>query len=673
MAPAGARLARRVLECPSPQLAPRGERNSMLKALRDSMKYLAWVLWAVIAVFVFMVWGEVGAPPPGATSRWAATVGGEEVSFREFEREYRELEEQLRASMGAQYTPEMAEQMRLPVRALDRLISRKILAAEARRLGLSVSRADLQREILELPIFTDSSGQFVGEETYQDFVRRMGYTSASFEAAMREQILVNRLVGALGQALVITDSELEERYRREVEEARIRYLTLPFEAMREELAVSEEDLAAHFAARREAYRVPEERVAQYLLVDERRLRETVELPEEELRAFYEERREEYAEPEQVRARHVLVSTAERDDAEARRLVEVARQRIAAGEPFAEVAREVSEDPGTAPQGGDLGFFGRGRMVPEFEQAAFGAAVGELAGPVQTAFGYHLVEVVERREARQRPFEEVREQIRSRLAGDQASELAERRARQLHGELTAGPAPGGRELEQAAERDAAVSFQTPEPFRAEGPILPLGTAPGLNEAAFRLEEGGLTEPIRTPRGWVVLRLAQVRPARLPELDEVREEVRREVEERELRRLVVARLEGAREAGDLGQAAERLGLELRESESFGHGGFIGGELGVAPEIAEAALEASEGALLGPFEHRQGGVLIEVLERSEMTAEGFATARRDLEVEIRQEKLDLAVTALIQQRRRELGVRYDRGLLERWNLLDDGSREV
>lgn len=641
----------------------------MLKALRDSMKYLAWVLWAVIAVFVFMVWGEVGTPQPGAPSRWAASVGSEEVSFREFEREYRDLDEQVRSSLGEQYTPELAEQMRLPLQALDRIISRKILAAEARKLGLSVSKAELQREILELPVFTDASGQFVGEATYQDFLRRLGYTSGTFEEAMREQILVRRLLGTLEQALVVTDSELEERYRQQVEEARIRYVTLPLESLRDELDVTEEALVSHFAAHQQSYRVPEERVAQYLLVDQRRLRDTVELPEEELRAFFQEHRQEYAETEQVRARHVLVSTQERDDAAALAILQGAQRRIADGEPFSSVAQDLSEDPGTAARGGDLGFFGRGRMVPEFEEAAFAARVGELVGPVRTGFGYHLLEIVERREARQRPFEEVREQIRNRLAAEGANTLAEERARQLHAELSAGAAPSAEELEAAAVGDPAVEHGATQPFRLQGPVMPLGTAPGLNEAAFQLTEGRLSEPIQIPRGWVVLRLAQVVPPRLQELDEVRDEVRREVESQQLRELALARLGEAQEAGDLSQAAERLGLAVEESEPFGHGGFVGGRLGFAPDIAEAALASDEGALLGPVLHDQhGGVLFEVAARTRFTREGFAAARSDLSEDLRQEKLNLAVASLVQKRRREMGVRYDRGLLERWNLMDE-----
>ncbi|HVS02145.1 MAG TPA: SurA N-terminal domain-containing protein [Thermoanaerobaculia bacterium] len=635
----------------------------MLKVLRDSMKYLAWILWAVIAVFVLFVFVDFGSGVPQGQlpTQNAATVGAETVSYREFEREYRDMEQQMRQQLGEQLTPELAEQLRLPLQALDRVINRKILRAEARRLGLAVSDEELRESILELPVFADTQGRFVGQETYGRVLRSLGYTPDQFEAVMREQLLVQRLLSALGQAVVVSDGEVEQRYRQDVERASIRYLSLPFGELRGEIEVAPDEVQRHFAAHREEYRLPERRVAQYLLVDQRALQDGAELSEEELSAYYDERRGELAEREQVRARHVLV--------ESREEAAQARRRIEAGEPFAQVASELSQDPGSASRGGDLGWFGRGRMVPQFEQSAFAAPVGELVGPIQTQFGFHLLEVLERREERVRPFEEVRELVSNRLLADRGNRLAEEQVRALAEQLrTQGEVTPERMQQLAVEREA-VEYGATQPFEAAGPVPPLGTVPGLNQMAFQLTPGQLSEPVRVPRGWVVLRLAEVQEPRLPELAEVQAQVRRDVERGALERAALERLRQGRErlqqGAGLEEVAGDLGLAVQESQPFGRDGFVAG-LGAAPELAAAALELEPGQAGEPLPVGDNAILFQVAERQRFDPVTFAAEADTLRQQLQQQQLDSLLTSLIRQRREELGVSYDRRLLESWKML-------
>lgn len=645
----------------------------MLKVLRDSMKYLAWILWAVIAVFVLFVFVDFGGYMPTAQpDRTAATVGDAKVTYDEFQREYRQLEDQMRESLGEQYTPEIAEQLRIPLQALDRVVNRKVLLESAEELGLTVTDEELKRYIVALPLFRQS-GRFVGEEAYQRGVRQLGYTPASFEGTVREQLLVQRLLGALESSVVVPEARIEERYREQVERASIRFVSLPLSRAEADVSVSDQELRDYFAAHSDEYRIPEQRMGHYLLVDQNALRQTLEVGDAEIEAYYREHRDEYAQEEQVRARHVLVSTEERTPDEARARIQEARERLDAGEDFASVAAELSEDPGSAARGGDLGFFGRGRMVPPFEEAAFGATPGELVGPIETQFGYHLIEVQDRREERQRPLDEVRELIANRLRATSAAERAEALAQQLRDDLADEPSLA--RMEAIAAENPAVQAGTTEPFpRQGGRIEPLGSAPTVANAAFALGEGELSEPVRAARGWVVLQVSEVHEPRLPDLSSVEEEVRRDL--RRQKAVVRAReiLDEAAGDSDSGspveRAAETLGLEIQSGGPFGRGGSIPG-LEQAPELVSRALSLEEGEVGGPIVAGSQAVLFEVTSRERFDPEQFREARDSIADQLRQQQIDRLLSALVAQKRRELGVTYDRRLLESFDLTELEAR--
>jgi peptidyl-prolyl cis-trans isomerase D len=633
----------------------------MLQVLRDSMKYLAWILWAVIGVFVLYVFVDFGSGvnPGNAPVRAAATVGDEEITYREYEREYRRLEDQFRQQLGGQLTPELAEQLRLPMQALNRLINRKVLLGEAERLDLEVSDKELRAYIVSLPTFQDADGKFAGAEAYERAVRGLGFTPDGFEQEIRQQLLLQRVLGAFERSVVVSAGEVDERYRQQVEKAKLRYVALPFGALASDLQTTDAELQKWFEAHRDQYQMPETRVADYLLIDPRRLQETLQIPEAELRAHYDQNEQEFTEQEQIRARHILVDTDEQ--------VAEAKRRLAAGEDFGAVAAAMSKEPQAAQSRGDLGWFGRGRMVAPFEQAAFGAPVGEVVGPVETEFGKHLIQVQERREAAKRPFAEVREAVRLRLAAERAATQAEEQARALAAEVE-DAGGNARQIMQERGGQPGVELGTTEPFTRQGAVPPLGAAPALAAAAFQLPQGGVSDALRTPRGWVVLRVAEVRPPRPSQLAEVRDRVRQDFEQDRLRRLAVERLRPARARLDAGASLEEVAAELgqpvQESQEFGHGTMVPG-LGVAPDLVKAVMAQPEGALGGPLAIPGRALVYRVAERKGADPATMAQAKTDLKRQLEEEKVNALLGALVNERKQELGVTYDPQLLEQLGL--------
>jgi peptidyl-prolyl cis-trans isomerase D len=374
-----------------------------------------------------------------------------------------------------------------------------------------------------------------------------------------------------------------------------------------------------------------------------------------LRAYYQEHQQEYQQPEQIRARHILVDTEEQAAA--------ARARIVGGEDFAKVAREVSKD--AAEGGGDLGWFGRGRMVPPFEQAAFDATIGEVVGPVKTQFGYHLIQVQEKRAGATSPFEEVRQAVRARFAAERAAQLAEAKAKTIAADVTKAGAKAAEKMKELAAQQPGLERGTTEAFSRQGAIVPLGSAPAVNAAVFGLAgKGAVTEPLRAPRGWVVLRLVDVKAPHQPALAEVRESVRRGAEQEKQRQQAFDRLQTARKAfgpgATLDAVAAQLGVPVQQSEEFGQGATVP-PLGYAPELAKAAMTQPVGTLGGPVSAAGSAVLYQVASRQGMDPADFAKQKDGLREQLEQEQVGALISSLINARKQELGVTYDPQLVK------------
>ncbi len=642
----------------------------MLKVFRENLKYLSWILWIVIAVFILFVFVDFGSGVPrGTDSQAAAWVGDEEISFNEVASAYRQMEESYRESLGGNFTPELARQLQLPLRVLESLVNERVLLDEARRAGLEVTDEELRQAVLEIPSFRSAPGTFVGRETYAQVLRTSGQTPEAFEARLRQQLLIEKLRTVLAQNIFISDQEVGERHREDSERAKIRFVRLAARPFEGEVEVSPAEVEAYFEAHKSDFRIPEQRAVEYLLVDTSRVRERVKVDDAEVRAYYDDNAEEFSQEEQVQARHILVQVNDERTAEAAdRTIREARRRIEGGEDFAEVARQVSEDPGSKERGGDLGYFGRGQMAREFEQAAFSATPGALVGPVQTSFGYHLIEVTDRRAGDSEPFEAVSTRIRTRLVAERARSLAETKAKELAQRIRDDGLASAPDFARLDEEDEETILISTEPFGRDDLIPDVGRNAAFAAMAFALETDGISEPLPVARGWAILRLRQVREPRTPALAEVEVEVRRAAIAGRASELAVRRLEAAKRevlAGkSLAEAAEELETEVEESGEFTSSGAIPG-LGPNPALAEAALALEAGGIGGPLPHAQGAVLFEVVERKHFDPAELDENREDLREALKAERLNQLLASLVQSRREALEVQYSPELLERLGI--------
>lgn len=430
----------------------------MLDVLRRGQRW--WT--ALVVVFVggvFAVFIGLGGPLQGPGGGGAVVVVGPyQMGIAEFERDRAQREEQFREALGEAYD---ARQMRdtLDGVTAQALVQRGILALEAERLGLTVAKEEVEREILSSPGFRDENGRFDRE----NFSRWVSYEFGS-EKAFREQqqraVLASKLVRVIQAQSAVSEGEARGALELSREAVRIAYTVHDAAALPDDFELEETAIDA-FLVERDA----------------------------EARALYDERAEEYDVPEQTRARHILLrlpaESNEEIEQEVKAKAQGALDRVNGGEDFAAVAEELSGDPGSAANGGDLGFFKRGQMVPEFEEVAFTLEPGTTSDLVRTSYGFHIIRVEERREAEHRSYEDVRADLAHELLGREEARL---RARAT-AESLAQAVREGVSLEQAA-RDAELTLERSDWLRRrpDGFVPGLGAAPELMAVAFTLEPG-----------------------------------------------------------------------------------------------------------------------------------------------------------------------------------------
>lgn len=643
----------------------------MLKVFRDNLKNLSWVLWLVIAVFILLVFVDFGGTVPGsntAPNAAAVTVGSQKITYGEFQRAYDQFEDFYRQSMGEQFSRELARQIGLPVQVLNRLIADRVLTEEGRRMGLTVTDEELRNEILR-----QFGGNFTNAEEYRRILRASGLTPEGFESSLRRDLLATKTREVLAANLYVADEDVERVYRDRVERAKIRYVKLDAAALAGEAMVEPEALEAFFNENLEEYRIPERRSATYLSVDRQAIQAAIEIGAEEIQAYYNDNSDEFTIAEQVQARHILVSIDPAAGPEqegrdkARTAIEDAKRRIEAGTPFEVVAAEISQDPGSKNNGGDLGYFGRGAMVPPFENAAFGAELNSLVGPVETDFGFHLIEVLEKRSGGLQPLTEVEPTIRQRLTSSRATSATESKARELADRIgREGLTPEA--WEQLAVEETGVSVKTTPAFGRSDYIDGIGSATAFSSRAFDLPPGEASEPLPVGSGWVILAVQSIEEPRYPELDEVRAEVETAASEKRQLELAVTRLEeaaaGLGAEGAFDQLAEDLGLEPVESPLFGRADAIG-PLGRNSALSEAALGLDVGQTGGPITLADGALLFEILERERFDAIRFDEEKDTERTTLREQRFGELLASLIETRREEMGVTYDPQLVANFEL--------
>ncbi|WP_043749197.1 peptidyl-prolyl cis-trans isomerase, partial [Imhoffiella purpurea] len=481
----------------------------------------------------------------------AATVNGAEITARDLDRRVQQTRFELRQRLGAAYDAAGFDDKTLRAEVLDDMIREVLLLDTTRRLGLRVSDQEVQMQILSERAFL-RDGRF-DQEAYERALQLQGLSPAMFEHQLRQQLAGMQLVRSVAASEFMSRSELADYQRLADQKREISYVR--FAAADYADAVEPDDAAIqdYYEAHASDFQTPEQVKLDYIPLDSSTLASKVSVTEEELRQQYESEKGRFVVPERRQVRHILLTLPKDADEEAATStldeIEKIRERILAGESFEELAKTYSKDPGSAAKGGDLGMVEKGVMDPAFERAAFDLPVGEVSDPVRSAFGYHLIEVTSIEPEKARPFEEVRDTLRTDVAKQKADSLYYDLGERLANIVYESPDS----LEPAAE-ELGLTIEHSDWVGRDGGSGILAS-PKVVAAAFSdevLKDGinsDMLEPDRDQLQAIVLRVVDHREPSTKPLEEVREEILAKLEEN-----------GAQAAAK--KAAEELADKLRE---------------------------------------------------------------------------------------------------------------
>ncbi len=539
----------------------------MLGLIRERAQgFIAWVI-VILIIIPFALFG-INEYFETDSNVYVAKVN--DVSIPEFE--YRRIYQNERAFrqsiVGNDLDSPFMNEESIKRSALDRIVNTEVMSQAASANGFDVGDQLLLQSIASREEF-QTDGVF-DAALYNALLRANNLSPADFEANVRREMMANQFVAGVMDLAIVTDYELDTLLRIQEQTRKIGYMVLNAESFKadESEAFSDDEIKRHYEKNIDRFSLPEQVSLEYVELSADGLLDDIEVDESLLRERYEDRIDSFGLPEERRARHILIDLAEdASDAD----IEAARSkaadllaRIKAGESFEALAKENSDDAGSAIDGGDLGYFGRGDMVAAFDETVFSMKVGEVSEPVKTPFGFHIIKLEDVREGSTKSFDEVRAELERSYREQQAEDILFDRLEVLSNLTYENPDS----LSIAAD-EMGLTIKTVDFFdRNSGPGI--ASNPRVRKAAFSSEvmAGNNSEPLEIGENhMVVIRIKEHRPESYRPLEEVRDDVVALLREQKARNAAVSQgeslLKQLEAGGDVTAMAAEQAAEWNET--------------------------------------------------------------------------------------------------------------
>ncbi len=395
----------------------------MLQSIRDRAQGL--VTWVIVGLIVlsFALWGVSEYLTDGDTGMQVATIDGEDVSFYEYQVAYQNERARMQQMFGENFDPDMFDDQ-IKRTALDRVIDNTVVTKTALNAGFRVSNEQLAMQVQSVNTFQEE-GKF-SKEIYQQVLRSQGETVGGFEYRIRRMLLADQVILGVAATGLATSYEIEQIYRLQEQEREVGYLVVSADQFKEKIEPNEQEIADYYEKHKDNYKTQEKVKLDYLELSVDELMSDISVDQSELENYYDDQKQRFAEQDQVSARHILIEIdPEADSAaseQALATIKELQEKIKNGESFDELAKSQSQDLGSAQQGGDLGFFGKGMMDEAFEEVAFALEIGEVSEPVRSQFGYHLIKLEEKKPGGEKSLGDVKNEITQELKKQKAQRL-----------------------------------------------------------------------------------------------------------------------------------------------------------------------------------------------------------------------------------------------------------
>jgi peptidyl-prolyl cis-trans isomerase D len=591
----------------------------------------------------------LGGPGQGVVAK----VAGEPVTAVAVQQEARQMLRQQFPRGGAQtdmLLPYFAE------RAAQTLISRKALVAEAQRMGLRVTNEEAGDELQhgQYAATFFPGGKFVGQQQYENILRGADLTVPMFEQGLKDQILLDKLRNLITGSALVSDGDVRREFDKQNTKVKFEYAVLRKDDLLKQIKPSDAELKAFYDRNKANYNNanPEKRKVRYVVLENSKIESGITVSREDLQSFYDQHREDYRVPEQVNVSHILIKTPlpgsdgkvdPKGTEEARKKAEDVLKQLKAGGNFAELAKKYSEDPGSGKNGGSLGWIGKGRTVPEFEQSAFSLAKGATSGLVQSSYGFHIIRLDDKQSAHLKILDEVKDQIEASIKQQKAAQAATNQVNAMLAQARSGG------LDKAAAAKGLNVINTDFVSRTDN--LPgIGTSPQFMSAVFGAADKAPADQVQVEPGYAVFEVLAVKPATTPTFEEIRSRVQDEFKNERVAALLGQKTQEladrAKADHDLKKAAKEAGATVKTSDLVLPDGQVP-DIGSMSGGASVAFTLKPGEISGPITNGTTGVVLSVLDRQQPPPQDFDAKRdqvRDALVQQKQlEMFNLFVTNL------------------------------
>jgi peptidyl-prolyl cis-trans isomerase D len=603
----------------------------MFDLFRSRDKAVRIVLTALLvlvglSMVTYLIPGTGLDPTDAPDSTVVAKIGKDQLTSQEVSKAIQNLTQsrQLPRELLAIYVPQIVQQM----------ISERAMAYEANRLGMRVSSDETDNAILDsLPPQLIKNGK-VDAVSLNNVLQQQGVTMGDLKNDTARQLLVSRLKEIVAEGVVVSQREIENDFHQKNDKTRIEYALLTPAKYQAEAEPTDAEMKAYYESHKPLFQTPEKRSLAVILLDPATVKLTPPT-DAQLQKDYNANLDRYRTPERVDARHILIKSDASNDAAMKTKAEGVLKQVQSGGDFAKLAKDNSQDPGSAEKGGELGWLQKGQTVPEFEKSAFSLQPGQTSGLVKTEYGYHIIQVEKHEQAHLQPFDEVKPQLalefNQRMATDELQKLADKASAELRKDPL--------HPEKAAEA-VGTTVITANNIQAGDPIPGVGAAKELTDAITPLHKGEVAGPVALPGNKLVIAsITDYQPAHQASFEEAKADVRNRASQEKLQKILADKAKeflakAQAEGGDLEKAGKAMGIEVKTSMDVDRQGAIEG-VGSASSVPDAFTKP-DGTLLGPIAVPGGQVIAKVVAKTPANLGDLAKQMGGIRTELKQKKV-------------------------------------
>jgi peptidyl-prolyl cis-trans isomerase D len=604
----------------------------MFDLFRSREKYTRYILGALLVIVALSMvitlvpgYGSGG----GNADAVLAKIGGDDLTLQE-------ASVNLQAAMKQGRIPPEVAEMYVPL-YVNKMIAERALAYQAKRMGLQVTDEEVARTIQTMIPQLFQDGRLANRDAYAQMLAEQNMTIPQFEDNLRKQLLLTKLQDLVLEGAVVSPSEAESEYHKENDKVKISFVALSPDKLKGQVTATPEEIKDYFNKNRTAFQIDEKRAVKVLALDEETVASGLNVTDAELRQAYNSNLDRYRTPERVKVRHILLKTVGKPKEEWPKIkarAEELLKQIKGGADFAELAKKNSEDPSSAVNGGAMDWITKGQTVPNFEKTAFSLKPKEISPVIETEYGYHIVQLLEKEDARLKPFEEVKSELATEARKQVLFDKLQNPVDQARDAVTKTPG----QVDAIAQKFGMKEANGDKIGRFD-PVPEIGVNQELTEAIFSLPVNGVTPVVQAAGNKLAFAVVTgITPARPAELSEVEGKVRDAVVSQKTQKLFADKVAQATAKskevnGDLARLAKEIGAEVKNPEAFNRAATVP-DLGGASYLNQA-FDSPPGTILGPIQMPGQTAFVKVLEKIPADSAGLASSRDTIVQRLKSQK--------------------------------------